>query len=946
MSELTASERSISAPVMRTGTTITLFRVGKYALVKSITLVLTVAVGLYLTILVVNLGGFVDKVFASTIDENIGAMIQTGWLKDVPEPERTETIEQTRWAMQEAFGLHQPFLLRTLRWLGRGMLLDLGKSRAVFSFATPQGTVRELVLSRLPFTLLLFGLANVLFFVMSVFLALFIARKHGSLLDRVTTLLSPLTSAPGWIHGIVLILVFAGQLHVLPYPRMIDTFPERITLDFAVTLSRYLVLPVAAIFLSKFFQGVYAWRTFFLMYANEPYVEVARAKGLPDSMVERRYILRPTLPYVLTNFAMLIIVFWQEIIALELLFQWPGIGAIFIPAVRSFNTPLVLGIVVVFAYLLAITVFLLDIFYAFLDPRVQVGSEGHTLRLVRSKVRRSGRVPQPPRQVNRWQNRTANDRFAPARWGRDRKSRAFSEWAANRALSGVPPSLSVGELKKALGQEKALHPNLVFGLVGSLALLGIGVCGLLRKLRSGVGRLGRATLGLSRYPSAVIGLVIILVLVGASIYTVTTIPYRQAVSLWRSESDDWYRSTWYQNPQFALPTWVNYFQRDKLPETIVQNSETGSLGKDTSVEKSFRQASPEMGETTIRFTFDYPYHSPPQDLVLYLRGSYQEKPPFFSFKWQPPVGQEIDLGGQAVRGSQAYYLSRDERLERKYGQRQVLQKLFAQQEVAAAPDADAVQPGRYTLEISAFSFEPATEIEAEMVLYGKVYGLAGTDNRRRDLSLALLWGIPVALAYGLGGALATNLIAMLIAAAGAWYGGRWDDLIQRITEVNMILPSLPIAIMVYMLYSKSIWVVLGVIVLLNIFGSAIKSYRAVFLQAKEAPYIEAARAYGASNGRMIRLYLLPRLMPVLIPQLVIMIPGYVFYEATLAYLGVSDPYLPTWGKVIYEALTSSALQDYPLWLVQPVALLMITGLAFALLGFTLDRVLNPWLRDT
>jgi peptide/nickel transport system permease protein len=85
-------------------------------------------------------------------------------------------------------------------------------------------------------------------------------------------------------------------------------------------------------------------------------------------------------------------------------------------------------------------------------------------------------------------------------------------------------------------------------------------------------------------------------------------------------------------------------------------------------------------------------------------------------------------------------------------------------------------------------------------------------------------------------------------------------------------------------------------------------------------------------------------MPVLLPQLVIMVPGFVYYEATLAYLGLSDPFLPTWGKVVHDAITSGAYQGYYYWILEPVGLLLVTGLAFALLGFALDRVINPRLR--
>jgi peptide/nickel transport system permease protein len=191
----------------------------------------------------------------------------------------------------------------------------------------------------------------------------------------------------------------------------------------------------------------------------------------------------------------------------------------------------------------------------------------------------------------------------------------------------------------------------------------------------------------------------------------------------------------------------------------------------------------------------------------------------------------------------------------------------------------------------------------------------------------------------------TTVTTMIIAAIGVWYGGWVDETIQRVTEVNLILPVLPILIMIGTFYSKSIWLMLGVIILLSIFGSGIKSYRAVFLQVKESPYIEAAQAYGANNARIIMRYLVPRIVPLLIPQLVVLIPTFVFLEASLAVLGLGDPTIPTWGKVINEARTNGALYTgYYYWMLQPAILLMITGLGFAMVGFSLDRIFNPRLR--
>jgi peptide/nickel transport system permease protein len=89
----------------------------------------------------------------------------------------------------------------------------------------------------------------------------------------------------------------------------------------------------------------------------------------------------------------------------------------------------------------------------------------------------------------------------------------------------------------------------------------------------------------------------------------------------------------------------------------------------------------------------------------------------------------------------------------------------------------------------------------------------------------------------------------------------------------------------------------------------------------------------------------PRIMPLLIPQLVILIPTYVFFEVTLAFLGVGDPFLPTWGKIVYDAIAQGAFQGHYYWLLEPIGLMMLTGLAFAMVGFALDSILNPRLRS-
>ena len=89
-------------------------------------------------------------------------------------------------------------------------------------------------------------------------------------------------------------------------------------------------------------------------------------------------MLRPTLPTIITQFALTLVFAWQGAIITETVFQWPGLGRLLWQAIGLFEVPVIIGSVVIFAYLLALSVFLLDILYAMIDPRVKLGAEGQT----------------------------------------------------------------------------------------------------------------------------------------------------------------------------------------------------------------------------------------------------------------------------------------------------------------------------------------------------------------------------------------------------------------------------------------------------------------------------------------------------------------------------------------------------------------------------------------
>jgi len=351
----------------------TVVRVTRYSAVRLVTLFFTMAIATYLTILIANMGGFVDEIMRNEIRERITMQILANPANTRMNPDTRAKLISDAIALEEKrIGLNTPFAVRSFRYLFNALKLNLGRA---INMTRDSGSknIRTIILERLPPTLLLMGSSQLLLFFGSVFAALVLSRNYGNFWDKLVIALSPTSAAPPWFYGIFFILIFAAVLKVLPFGGMVDSPPPESTLDYTLSVLKHLILPGSALIISSLFLSIYNWRTFFLIYSSEDYVEMARAKGLHPRDVERKYILRPTLPNIITNFAFLIITLWTGAIVTETVFLWPGLGRTFYRAIGLYDTPVIVGLTIIFAYLLAITVFLLDFIYAVVDPRVKIG---------------------------------------------------------------------------------------------------------------------------------------------------------------------------------------------------------------------------------------------------------------------------------------------------------------------------------------------------------------------------------------------------------------------------------------------------------------------------------------------------------------------------------------------------------------------------------------------
>ncbi len=194
---------------------------------------------------------------------------------------------------------------------------------------------------------------------------------------------------------------------------------------------------------------------------------------------------------------------------------------------------------------------------------------------------------------------------------------------------------------------------------------------------------------LRRYPSALFGIALILILVIISIGTVIAIPYNRAISLWRGDDQ-----VWLNNPMNAPPAWINFFRKDKLPETIKLNSQDGSVPKVVDASTAGKT------NVTMSFSFDYNYDTLPQDVMVRFNPIYEKTQPFVTMTWITPDGREILLRNMAVSRSMFDLFDSDTILKKKFGKTNPVDALFNK---PGGRPGEALK-GIYTLKIERDSF--------------------------------------------------------------------------------------------------------------------------------------------------------------------------------------------------------------------------------------------------
>jgi peptide/nickel transport system permease protein len=390
---------------------------------RALFLTITFILAIFATVVIANGGGTIDELLRNQIQFDIRQRLQNDQhYRQLPEANQSRIFNETYNATIKARGLDDPFLEKSFRYTIDALQFKLGRSTDLHT-SDLSHDVGAIIMERLPRTLVLFTIANIVAAVFGIWLGLWMARKALSAFDRGMTVISVTTFiVPPWVYGILFILLFgftwkifptSGWVSAPPPPQgpITNALPPVIALgllfggfffnqyaranqrrigyavmlggvavgiawlvmpyDYYKDIEWHMVLPGIAVAFSIFGSWSYTTRNLVLQVMDEDFVFAARAKGLKERDVLNKYVLRAASPPIVTSLALTLVAAWTGAIITETVFNYQGLGLLFYEAIVRSDAPVVIGLTTIYALLLVLTVFGLDLTYSLLDPRIK-----------------------------------------------------------------------------------------------------------------------------------------------------------------------------------------------------------------------------------------------------------------------------------------------------------------------------------------------------------------------------------------------------------------------------------------------------------------------------------------------------------------------------------------------------------------------------------------------
>jgi peptide/nickel transport system permease protein len=222
--------------------------------------------------------------------------------------------------------------------------------------------------------------------------------------------------------------------------------------------------------------------------------------------------------------------------------------------------------------------------------------------------------------------------------------------------------------------------------------------------------------------------------------------------------------------------------------------------------------------------------------------------------------------------------------------------------------------------------------------------LLGTDGGGADMLALLVQGAAVSLIVGFAAAMVSALIGGAVGLLSGYFGGKTDVVLMRITDYVLVIPDVPLMIIVAALFGRSL---LNIILIIGAiyWTTTARLIRAQVKSIRERVYVKRARAIGAGNGRLIFRHVLPQVAPLLVANTVLLVALAIFAETFITFLGLGDPSVVSWGRLIENAFKDDAVLNNAWWaIIYPGACVTLLVLACTMIGQSIEDALNPRLR--
>lgn len=328
---------------------------------------------LFSTILitVILLGPTLDKLLVDAVRNQVIDEVNQGTLKFQNLEERSSYINNQIQFRSKTLGLDQDSFnpSKLFHRVVSVMTLDLGKSHF---FTTDYGSsnVRDIIIEKVPKTLLLFTTATILVTIIGILLGTYVAGKEGSWWDKFNSIIAIFSNSfPSWWVAMIMILLFAFTLHIFPAratPLSSPTDP-----NYVFDLLYHMTLPLITLVIVSFGSWAYIVRYFLINILNEDFIYAKRTMGISRRKILYSHALRNAGPPIATAVGLGLASSFGGSIITEAVFDWPGMGKLFYDAIGLLDIPIIIGLTYVGTLIFLVTIFITDIAYSMLDPRVK-----------------------------------------------------------------------------------------------------------------------------------------------------------------------------------------------------------------------------------------------------------------------------------------------------------------------------------------------------------------------------------------------------------------------------------------------------------------------------------------------------------------------------------------------------------------------------------------------